>query len=235
MKLLAGRCVAALIVAGCGALPLPASAENQPSSGAACKASYVGTLVVKPDDDGRSLTLTQSYGFADANCTLWMVPAGARVDGASIPQIFWSILGGPFEGKYRNASVIHDWFCDRRTMTWQKVHRMFYDAMLASGVGPVEAKLMYLAVYYQGPRWTEQAIVNNRLLNQFLRPTSTGIDPAMRKRYEEVAFSKDSAISAGVRYIVDQIKQNDVDVDRIDQLAEMARAVDQISDAPPPR
>ncbi|WP_412773782.1 DUF1353 domain-containing protein [Nitrobacter sp.] len=48
--------------------------------------------------------------FGDEKCTLWSVPAGATVDGASIPQLFWSLLGG------RNASAIHDWFCTRRTM-----------------------------------------------------------------------------------------------------------------------
>jgi Protein of unknown function (DUF1353) len=45
------------------------------------------------------------------------VPAGAIVGGASIPQVFWSIIGGPFEDKYREASVIHDYYCEQKSDT----------------------------------------------------------------------------------------------------------------------
>jgi hypothetical protein len=155
-----------------------------------------------------------------------MVPAKAVVDGASIPKLFWSILGGPYEGKYRNASVIHDWFCDRRTMPWSMVHRVFYEAMLDSGVEPLTAKMMYLAVYYAGPRWDAQAIINNRLALPVTR-----IDPKMLKRYKEVAYARDSGLSAGVRFIVDQIEDRDIDLTEIDDLAEQARAIDGLSDA----
>ena len=40
---------------------------------------------------------------------------------------------------------------------------MFYDAMLAGGVEPKKANLMYLAVYYGGPRWSRATIHNNRI------------------------------------------------------------------------
>lgn len=236
MKLPAGRhiaalIIAALIVAECGVLPSPASAQMQLPPGG-CKAAYEGTLVVSKNNDGRTLTLTQSYGFGDANCTLWLVPKGAHTDGASIPKLFQPILGDPFDGKYLDAAVIHDWFCDRRTQPWQNVHRMFYEAMLVSGVEPSKAKVMYLAVYYQGPRWTKEAVINNRLVNPPL--DGIGIDHAMMQRYKDISYSRKSAISAGVRHIYEQIKQKDVDLDQIDCLAEVARAKDGLSDAPPP-
>ncbi len=44
---------------------------------------------------------------------------GAIVDGASIPRMFWSIIGGLFDEGYRDASIIHDWYCDKRLRTWQ--------------------------------------------------------------------------------------------------------------------
>ena len=59
-------------------------------------------------------------------------------------------MGGPFEGNYRNAAVIHDQFCadsDHGLRTWQDVHRMFYFAMRASGVAEVQAKVLYAAVF----------------------------------------------------------------------------------------
>lgn len=80
------------------------------------------------------MRLVENFGFRQTNSTEWQVPAGAKVDGASIPRPLWSIFGGPFEGKYRDASVLHDYYCDVRTRGHVEVHRMFYDAMRASDV-----------------------------------------------------------------------------------------------------
>ncbi len=91
------------------------------------------------------------------------VPAGTKVDGASIPQALWSLIGGPFEGKYRDASVIHDYYCDVRLKSWRTVHRVFYNAMRVSGVSEARAKLMYAAVFFGGPRWSDTAVDNANL------------------------------------------------------------------------
>lgn len=49
--------------------------------------------------------LAAQFRFVDPNGLLWIVPPGKEVDGASIPQAFWSFIGGPFEGAYIKASV----------------------------------------------------------------------------------------------------------------------------------
>jgi hypothetical protein len=85
--------------------------------------------------------------------TEWPVPVGSWLDGASIPQAFWSVIGGPFSGLYLEASVVHDYYCDHHVRPWRDVHRMFYEAMLCRGVGTFRAKVMYYAVYRFGPRW----------------------------------------------------------------------------------
>lgn len=103
--------------------------------------------------DDRRMRLTRPFGYEEENGTSWPVPVGAIVDGASIPQILWSLIGGPLDGLYRQASIIHDYYCDVRTQPWQAVHRVFYEAMLCSGVSEPKAKIMYYAVYSFGPRW----------------------------------------------------------------------------------
>ncbi len=119
---------------------------------------FVGNIITKWEDDGRYMTLVESFEYIDGNGRSWKVPGGVRVDGASIPSIFWPIIGGPFEGKYRNASVIHDYFCENRKRSWQDVHRVFQEAMLASGVDRAKAYVMYKAVEEFGPRWEEPRI-----------------------------------------------------------------------------
>lgn len=114
---------------------------------------FEGDLVLKALSDGRTMQLVQSYKYVDSHNVTWSVPAGTRVDGASIPSVFWSILGAPYTGKYRDASVIHDYYCETKSRHWKAVHRVFLDGMLAQGVDTVQAELMYLAVYRFGPRW----------------------------------------------------------------------------------
>src|SRR5205823_12783757 len=77
------------------------------------------------------------------------------VDGASIPRWLWSFMGGPFEGKYRNASVLHDVAYDQHNRPWQQCDRMFYNAMRCSGVSAVEAKTMYFALCRFGHHWKQ--------------------------------------------------------------------------------
>jgi hypothetical protein len=82
-------------------------------------------------------------------------PTGSIINGASIPSMFWSVIGGPFEGRFRKASVLHDAACDVQTESWEDVHRMFYDACRCSRVGIGKAQTMYWAVYHFGPRWQD--------------------------------------------------------------------------------
>lgn len=124
---------------------------------------YIGQAIVQLLGDGRRVQLREPFEYVDPGESLWPVPKDAIVDGASIPRALWTIIGGPFEGKYRDASIIHDWYCDRRTRPWPSVHRMFYEAMLTSGVPLTQAKIMYAGVYWGGPRWTDTVVYNNQL------------------------------------------------------------------------
>lgn len=132
------------LLAGCAA-PLPGGTDN---------GKFVGHVVAQWLDDGRKMKLVEPFGYIDPKGLSWDAPVGSVVDGASIPQVAWSIIGGPFEGKYRNASVIHDVACDQKSRPWPDVHRNFYYGMLASGVDEQLAKVMYGAVYQFGPRWS---------------------------------------------------------------------------------
>jgi len=97
--------------------------------------------------------LESDFRFKDPNGLLWIAPSGVEVDGASIPQPFWSLIGGPFEGAYINASVIHDHYCRTKQRTAHDTHRNFYYGMRASQVPDWKAKLMHWAVSTFGPSW----------------------------------------------------------------------------------
>ncbi len=114
---------------------------------------FSGEPETRWNPDGRSMTLLSELRYADPHGLVWVAPAGSTVDGASIPRSLWSLMGGPFEGKYRNASVLHDAAYEQHDRPWQDCDRMFYNAMRCSGVGAVEAKTMFYALYRFGHHW----------------------------------------------------------------------------------
>ena len=120
---------------------------------------FRGEVVTRWLDEPRRMQLVEDFAYVAPDELVWDAPAGWIIDGASIPRFAWSIVGGPYEGNYRRASVIHDVACDRKERPWKLVHRAFYTAMLAAGVDAMKAKLMYAAVYFGGPRWDSRVDV----------------------------------------------------------------------------
>jgi len=138
----------ALLLTGCGSGKGPhwtMGAEQKHPWG-----YYSGPIETRWENDGRSMTLLNELRYTDPKGVVWIAPAGSKVDGASIPRSLWSLMGGPFEGKYRNASVLHDVSYDQHIRPWQECDRMFYNAMRCSGVSAIEAKTMFYALYRFG-------------------------------------------------------------------------------------
>ena len=123
---------------------------------------FVGRVEAVWEADGRTMRLLQPLTYVDPAGRAWTAPSQTVIDGASIPQAFWSIIGGPFEGLYRNASVIHDAACQQRDQPWEDVHLMFYHACRCDGVSEKKAKIMYMAVYHFGPRWPPKGALPDR-------------------------------------------------------------------------
>lgn len=159
--------VLVVLLAGCPADPKPdpgppprTGQEDPPSP----FGRFEGQVVAAWDDDGRNMTLREDFAYIDAQETRWHAPSGSVVNGASIPRPFWSLIGGPFEGKYRNASVIHDVACEQMTASWEDVHKMFHDACRCGDVSPAMSATMYWAVYNFGPRWNFVSETRTRTL-----------------------------------------------------------------------
>src|SRR6266480_6916446 len=129
------------------------SSTEESASGEPTWGYYSDAPVTRWNPDGRTMTLLSELRYADPQGVVWIAPAGSVVDGASIPRSLWSIMGGPFEGKYRNASVLHDVAYTQRNRPWEVCDRMFYNAMRCSGVSAVEAGTMYYSLRKFGRHW----------------------------------------------------------------------------------
>jgi len=143
------------ILAGCASHKKsdPPSVAEQPASAGTKWGYYSGDPILKWNPDGRTMTVMAELSYTDPQGIIWDAPAGSVTDGASIPRYLWSVMGGPFEGKYRNASVLHDVAYEKHNRPWWDCDRMFYNAMRCSGVSAAEAKTMYYALYKFGHHW----------------------------------------------------------------------------------
>jgi uncharacterized protein DUF1353 len=143
-RLLALELGVALLLLGCPA----------PEDTGKCAGEFSGPVEAAwLDEDDRKMKLLRDFSYRDSKGVQWMAPEGSIIDGASIPRWLWTVVGSPFTGPYRKASVVHDVACDTKSKPWLDVHRMFYEACLCGGATETQAKVMYAAVYKYGPRW----------------------------------------------------------------------------------
>jgi hypothetical protein len=105
------------------------------------------------EGEDRDMRLLADFWYEEPGGMRWMAPVGSVVNGASIPRAFWTVVGSPFTGRYRRASIVHDVACVVKEQPDRAVHRMFYYACRADGVDDGTAKLMYAAIRHFGPKW----------------------------------------------------------------------------------
>jgi uncharacterized protein DUF1353 len=197
--------MAAGFLAGCGSTPSlswrDAAIQSHPWG------YYTGAPETRWNPDGRTMTLLRELRYVDPQGTVWIAPAGSVVDGASIPRSLWPFMGGPFEGKYRNASVLHDVSYTEKNRPPKDCDRMFYNAMRCSGVSALEAKTMYYALLRFGWHWDFSI--------KRAKPVKIGRKLVARAESAETAAENEHEIE-GAR---DWIRQSAPTIEEIEQMA----------------
>lgn len=118
------------------------------------KQGFDSTVQVEwPEGAKRDMQLLRDLVYTDKNGRRWIALRGSLIDGASIPSFFWPVIGSPFVGYYRRATVIHDVYCKSQMRAAQEVHDVFLEMMLWDKVPKYKAENMFNAVDMYGPRW----------------------------------------------------------------------------------
>jgi hypothetical protein len=148
-----------LFIAGCDYLPASWKKPAGSTTGTVSNNAFKGivqaefSLPAKPDDNFRDMKLLSAFSYVDPRGVIWDVPAGYVTNGASVPWGLWNIVGGPFDGPYRDAAVIHDYYTEFKLRTWEDTHRMYYEAAIARGVSENRASIMYAGLLVGADRW----------------------------------------------------------------------------------
>ena len=117
----------------------------------------------RPD---RRMILVAAFWYKDPKGTTWDAPANWSVDGASIPRALWTLVGSPYTGNYRLASIVHDVACDRAgddTAARRAADKMYFHACRAGGCSWWEATIQYLGVRV-GAMWPDTKAWIRRVL-----------------------------------------------------------------------
>lgn len=137
-----------LIMVAMAGLPAAVHSDEPPH--------FEGKVVVEWLDDNPfvpTMRIVQDFAFRQAQGRLWSVPGGEILQGKSMPPLFRDRIGSPFEGSFRKSAVVYDYATQTMKEPWRDAQIMFYEAALAEGVMPAEAKAMYLVLQAQGSRW----------------------------------------------------------------------------------
>ena len=111
---------------------------------------YKSDLIVKPIPDGETWELVEDFEVTINTHTVIIVPKGFNTDFASIPKIFWTMIGSPARGKYRKGAVIHDYLYALGIVPRKTCDDILYECMISDGVPLLKAYLIYSAVRIGG-------------------------------------------------------------------------------------
>lgn len=103
--------------------------------------SRLPEVYATPVPNDNKYRLNRDFTFGD-----FTIPKGYKWDGATIPRIFWSVIGSPFQPKFMRASLIHDYLYNSPEHSGKCIDSLFKQILIADGVSRTEANIMYASV-----------------------------------------------------------------------------------------
>ena len=115
---------------------------------------FSGILQVSINKDGYGAVILNELQYTDKRGRTWTVPKGTVFDGAAIPRMVWSLVGGPLESDYKLPAIFLDYYANTRAASVEDTYNMFCDALTDAGVSAAKTALLCNAVRTLGPRWS---------------------------------------------------------------------------------
>lgn len=113
--------------------------------------------------NGKFIQFAEDWYFWDDGVKVW-IPKGYYYNGASIPRVFWFIMGDPFAPVFWAGAGAHDWRYLTHTCTRPHADESLYQLVKQSNQGlkvkmsELKIKTIWAAVRVAGyPAWTNSA------------------------------------------------------------------------------
>lgn len=166
----------------------------------------------------RHMRLLKSFWYKDWKGRQWDALAGTVVDGASIPQALWTLVGSPYTGDYRRASIVHDVACvGANTQQRRAADKMFFQACRDGGCNTVQAMILYVGVrigawasFSAAPMWVAPDLKLAGIPSEGPRLMKAREEERMERDFSTIA---DAVIRQGETDDVDELER------RVDSVA----------------
>lgn len=93
------------------------------------------------DQHGQTVCRTLQDETYYTSAGMFVVPQGFESDGASLPRLFWRLLGHPFSMDYLWEAVLHDYLYRTQTDSRKVADSIFFN--LLKDKMPVRSRLIY--------------------------------------------------------------------------------------------
>ncbi len=128
------------------------------------------SISMQPGTDGKVWVLDDDFEWETPYGVTIALFAGFEFDGASIPRLFWRVIGPPLAGPYAPAAAIHDLLYASEIVERKVADCLFNSAMKELGVPAWKRFLMHKAVRLGGGNsWknhTDESVLRAR---QFIK------------------------------------------------------------------
>lgn len=150
--------------------------------------------------DNRVMILKEPFYYIDSNEKKWEAPIGAYLNGATIPKILWTVVGPPFVGPYRRASVVHDYHvgegCNQNVTFKERrdADRMFFKACITDHCSLKLATILYIGVSIGS--WASRIGLKHSIENSEFQLTSDDNDLKIRNKYDDIKAKADGILNS---------------------------------------
>lgn len=183
-------------------------------------AEFIGEVKTLWQSNHRDMKLLEAFSFIDPAGKEWKVPVGSFLNGATIPRALWSIVGSPYTGSYRRATVIHDYFVGEGTnpevshAERRSADKMFYHACRSDGCTRSQAVVLYMGVSvgsFFAKRHSREALFEPDLDNVHETPLDQEIKAEFYKVYYSLEADHQIEKMASLKYRSPMVVQSDTE------------------------
>jgi hypothetical protein len=97
--------------------------------------------------------LMEDFYYQDEEYELnLIIKKGFIYDGASIPRLFWRLVGGKFMPKFQRGAVLHDELYNKNLLPRKICDKIFRKILIEDGCSKALANTMYSALRVGGGR-----------------------------------------------------------------------------------
>lgn len=106
---------------------------------------FHGEIVIHPLPNGKTWEM-RDWVAVELKDGVIFIPMLFILDFASIPRLFWTVIGSPATGKHRRGALFHDWLYATQSLDRKECDDIFNAIMKYDKVNVIKRNIVYYTV-----------------------------------------------------------------------------------------